>query len=102
MNILKDLKAQYKTATGQEYVAVLNNTGGSQQQQQPKKKEAKKEMAPAAATATTAVPPEAEGVVKNIVEQGNKIRDLKTNKASKVRLEFWRDSEYQDIRRPSQ
>lgn len=41
-------------------------------------------MAPAAATSATAVPPEAEGVVKNIVEQGNKIRDLKTNKASKV------------------
>ena len=80
MNILKDLKAQYKVATGRDYVATSNNAKPTPVAQQPKKKE----MAPVAAT--TAVPAEAEGVVKNIVAQGDKIRDLKTNKAPKVRL----------------
>ena len=75
MNILKDLKAQYKAATGQDYVAGSSNNA---------KPVSKKEMAPVAATA--AVPPEAEGVVKNITEQGNKIRDLKASKAAKVSI----------------
>merc|ERR1712113_980621 len=77
-----DLKAQYKTATGREYVAPNSNNSKSAQP----KKETKKEMAPVT-TPTTSLSPEAEEVVKKIVDQGNKIRDMKSNKAAKDALQ---------------
>uniref|UniRef100_A0A7M5TTE7 Glutamyl-tRNA synthetase n=2 Tax=Clytia hemisphaerica TaxID=252671 RepID=A0A7M5TTE7_9CNID len=77
VTVLKDLKAQYKAATGREYVAAPTaNTS----------KPVEKKMAPVAST-TVSLSPEAESVVQKITEQGNKIRDMKTNKAAKEALQ---------------
>lgn len=66
VEILKKLKGQYKESTGIEYVANKPN------------------MAP---VSTTTMSPETDNVVKNIVQQGEKIRDMKAKKAAKDELQ---------------
>jgi len=73
VQILKDLKEKYKQSTGRDYTAPAANTAKA-----PAKKA---EMAPV--STPTALSPEAEGIIKNITSQGDKIRELKSSKASK-------------------
>merc|ERR1712106_352681 len=66
VTILKDLKAQYKKATGQEYDANKKPTAAATQAA----------PAPAAASGDLAL-------WETVTAQGNKIRELKSKKASK-------------------
>ena len=76
VNILKDLKAQYKAATGVEFTNPLANQSDSN----------KDEMTPTpgSATDTSALSPEAEALKQKIVAQGDKIRQLKSVNTAKV------------------
>ena len=76
MNILKDLKAQYKAATGVEF------TNPSVNQSDPNKE--KMTPTPGSTTDTNALPPEAEAIKQKIVAQGDKIRQLKSANTAKV------------------
>ena len=76
MNVLKDLKAQYKAATGQDYVAGASNS-------------AKPAQAPAAPSAssgavTNSHTPDQQKLYDSVTAQGDKIRTLKSEKAAKV------------------
>ena len=66
VELLKTLKAEYKSATGSEYDANKKPTGGAPAQ-----------AAPAAASGDLAI-------WEKVTAQGNKIRDLKSKKAAKV------------------
>lgn len=76
------MKEDYKKATGREYVPPSSTA--------PSDKKSKKEnMAPVPVStpttaATAVVSPEVEALVKNITEQGDKIRTMKSAKATKV------------------
>ena len=73
IDALLKLKAQYKEVTGSDYQPPSNNT--------PKKPA----MAASAPAPTPALSPEAEKVVAQITEQGDKIRQLKASKAPQVK-----------------
>merc|ERR1712168_1560417 len=76
---LKKLKAKYKEATGQDYVPPSA---------QPATTTSNNKMAPTptSTTPTATLSPEAERVQGQIVQQGDKIRLLKADKASKDQL----------------
>merc|ERR1712183_99032 len=76
---LKKLKAKYKEATGQDYVPPSA---------QPATTTSNNKMAPTptSTTPTAALSPEAERVQDQIVQQGDKIRLLKADKATKDQL----------------
>merc|ERR1711953_1090333 len=76
---LKKLKAKYKEATGQDYVPPSA---------QPTTTTTNNKMAPTptSTTPTAALSPEAERVQGQIVQQGDKIRLLKADKATKDQL----------------
>jgi len=91
VEVLKTLKAQYKEASGVEYthppvvataVANKNNSNNN-----PSKK-TKKVMSPTPTTPSAEAPlsAEAEGVKEKIVLQGEKIRQLKSDKAPQDQL----------------
>jgi len=78
VEVLKKLKAQYKEATGLDYTpppATVDNAA---------KKTSPTNMAPT--TPAVALSPEAEGVKQKIIEQGDKIRQLKNDKVTKDQL----------------
>ena len=75
------MKAKYKASTGRDYTAASPATTSAPKKE---KEKATKEMAPVSNAAP--ISPEAENVVKNITEQGAKIRDMKASKADKVFL----------------
>ena len=75
MKTLLSLKAQYKEATGKEWKAGQNITSAA----------AAKPAAAKPAATTAAVGGDASSLNEQITRQGDKIRDLKAAKASKVR-----------------
>ena len=73
---MKDLKAQYKAATGVEF------SNPSANQLDPNK--VKMPPTPGSTTDTSALSPEAEALKQKIVAQGDKIRQLKSVNTAKV------------------
>jgi len=81
---LKKLKAKYKEATGKEYVpapAAANENKGNKENQQPPQQPKSN-----GASDATSLSPEGERIKQLIVDQGDKIRQLKTAKASQDQL----------------
>lgn len=72
------MKLQYKEATGIEYAPPPNNNANA--------KKNKQQMAPTPTTPTAALSPEAESVKAKIVAQGDKIRQMKGDKAPQDQL----------------
>ena len=71
VELLKTLKAEYKSATGSEYDANKKPSGGAPAQA----------SAPAGASGDLAI-------WEKVTAQGNKIRDLKSKKAAKVSVKY--------------